>query len=64
MSKRTKDDIKRALAHVEHAWNKYPDLRLCQLITCATGKDDSFYVEDEDLLTALHGLIRELEEPK
>ena len=36
------------LQAIKEVWEKSPDLRLCQLIQCVTGKNDSFYVEDEE----------------
>ena len=35
---------------LKEIWIKYPDLRLCQLITCITKMDDSFYLEDDKFL--------------
>lgn len=31
-------------------WARHPDLRLCQLITNLGEEDDTFYVEDDELL--------------
>ena len=35
------------------AWSHEPHQRLCQLIVNATGRNDPFYVEDDDLAEAL-----------
>lgn len=44
--------IPEVLEAVRHAWEKYPDLRLGQLLSCAaTG--DPFYLEDDVLVAQL-----------
>lgn len=43
------DDV---LSVLRSAWKKNPDLRLCQLIENAVGKD-AYYLEDEQLKAAL-----------
>lgn len=47
---------KGVLMAIEYAWEKYPELRLCQLLSNAASAlypDDLFYVEDADLVKAL-----------
>lgn len=42
--------IKRILTLVESTWEKYPDLRLCQLIgNCISAGDNFYSIEDDDL---------------
>jgi hypothetical protein len=38
---------------LEAVWQKYPDLRLCQLIVNATNKNDPYYVSDPELLSKI-----------
>jgi uncharacterized protein YihD (DUF1040 family) len=44
------DSAREALLEVlASAWAAHPELRLCQLIVNASGRNDPFYVEDDDL---------------
>lgn len=38
---------------IKEAWNKYPDLRLCQLLGNCFERHDLYYVTDSDLKKAL-----------
>lgn len=52
---RNKNRIPEVLSIVESAWNKNPDLRLCQLIeNCKLpNENDMYYVEDSQLAQRL-----------
>lgn len=41
------------LQMIKRIWEQYPDFRLGQLLVNVCGKEDLFYVEDEDLVRAL-----------
>jgi hypothetical protein len=45
--------IKPLLEEIEKYWMKWPDLRLGQLLVIMAGKQDSFYMEDDDLYAQL-----------
>ena len=38
---------------IKDIWNKYPDLRLGQLILCNVREEDLFYIDDNELLRRL-----------
>ena len=46
-------DRERALTALYLALIRYPDLRICQIISNATRKNDPFYVEDRKLAVDL-----------
>ena len=46
-------DRERALTALYLALIRHPDLRICQIISNATGKNDPFYVEDRKLAVDL-----------
>lgn len=55
------------LSHIQHLWEKHPDLRFGQLLFLIDGgKTGSatpfFYAEDENLLKRIREVERELEE--
>ena len=56
--------IYRITAQLATLWQHHPDLRLGQLLTIAASKMhcDLFYVEDEDIISALQGFIDETKE--
>ena len=45
--------IPEVLKEIEYYWNKYPDMRLCQLIYCVAQGRDIFDIEDEELVDML-----------
>jgi len=45
--------IKNILKNIEVIWEKYPDLRLGQLLINATTEEGFYYTEDEDLMNRL-----------
>jgi uncharacterized protein YihD (DUF1040 family) len=46
--------IDEVLNRLKRLWNTYPDFRFCQMLVCIVGVDqDPFYLEDEDLMTAI-----------
>lgn len=47
------DEIEETLRIIQQASVMFPELRLCQLIVNATGKNFPFYVTDEELRRAL-----------
>lgn len=49
MNDRRSDEVEETLRVIRLAAGAFPDLRLCQLIVNATGKNDPFYVTDEKL---------------
>ena len=54
--------IEPMLALIREIWNKYPDLRLTQLIMNALKMNqDPYYVEDEKLEKALKEDIKQME---
>ena len=48
---RNKKRIPKIIKLLQEYWEKYPDLRLCQLISNlhGTGKQDIFFTEDDEL---------------
>ena len=52
---RDPDRIPKILSEVEKVWNKYPDLRLGQLLSnvASVFEKDLFYIEDEELIKML-----------
>ena len=48
-----KKRINKILKQIKFVWDKYPDLRLCQLLGNCFGYNDLYYVEDEILLKHL-----------
>lgn len=46
---RDKKRINKILKQIENIWNKYPALRLCQLIGNCFSKHDLYYIADEEL---------------
>jgi len=36
------------LQAIKEVWERHPDLRFCQLVQNITGKNDSFYMEDDE----------------
>ena len=57
-------DIKRIepfLKDIEKVWKKYPDLRFMQMINnvMASYRSDLFYIEDEDFMKMLKGVLNE-----
>ena len=56
--------INEVLNVVGQLWKRHPDMRLCQLLHCITGKDDMFHVEDDKLLELLEsGSFKQAEHP-
>jgi hypothetical protein len=51
--------IPEVLDMVRLVWQKYPDLRLTQLLATACGTADPFYVEEPELLEGLKRMMRE-----
>lgn len=47
--------IPEVLGLISEIWNKYPDLRLCQLLENVKPQNynDMYYIEDSDLITLL-----------
>lgn len=47
---------------IMHEWEKYPDLRLGQLISNAMNGSgvDLFYIEDEELVKAIKKYVKEI----
>jgi uncharacterized protein YihD (DUF1040 family) len=45
--------IEVVLGMIRKYWNKYPDMRLMQLLQCALGDGDHFHVEDTVLMKKL-----------
>lgn len=52
-------DEQRVLNSLHIAMNVFPNQRVCQLIVNATGRNDPFYVEDEQLAEKLDAYVRE-----
>ncbi len=52
---RDPDRIEYVLDTIRQIWNRYPDLRLCQLIeNCKPNNlHDMYYIEDNDLIKLL-----------
>lgn len=57
---RDPDRIPVILAQIEQLWERYPDLRLGQLILNIF-RDDFYHVEDEDLVRRLYDGYDDLE---
>jgi uncharacterized protein YihD (DUF1040 family) len=57
--------IPEVLESIRTAWERYPDLRLGQLITNAviegTGRPDAFYVEDAEMVKLIGRHIAQLD---
>ena len=45
--------IDKVLETIRQCWQKYPELRLCQLIQNCYGINDTYYIEDENLIETL-----------
>lgn len=45
--------IKQLLRLIENIWKEYPDLRLMQLLENATGNENNYRLEDDDLIKLL-----------
>ena len=58
---RDPDRIPIILSQIEMLWERYPDLRLGQLILNVFGKNDFYGVEDEELVDRLYGFYDDLE---
>lgn len=52
---RDPDRIPEALDEIRKTWERYPDLRLGQLMVILCGESGLFYVEDDDLLDRMKG---------
>jgi len=57
-------DIKRIepfLEEIEKVWKEHPDLRFMQMINIvmASYRSDLFYIEDEDFMKMLKGVLNE-----
>lgn len=50
---RTYQHQRKIMEQVLAVWARYPNLRLCQLIACATKLDDNWNTRDEDLARML-----------
>ena len=48
LSKR-EDEIKKTMVIISEIWNRYPQLRLCQLIGNCFYEKDLYYIEDDAL---------------
>lgn len=64
--KRTQKHIKNVLSKVEELWLKYPELRLCQLISNLHGVgnhewQDIFFTEDAHLIAIIEKEIENYE---
>lgn len=51
---RDPDRIDPVLSTVRRLWEKYPDMRLGQLLVNVAHGDDMFNLEDEELVLRLH----------
>lgn len=54
-----RDRITQALADLEAAWRRSPDLRLGQMVHvagCKRGQADAFYIEDREMIQQLKAL--------
>jgi len=58
---RDPDRIPIILNQIEMLWEKYPDLRLGQLLLTIESEEGLFYIEDEDLVDRLYGFYDDLE---
>lgn len=52
---RNEERIPEILSALEAYWYEHPDLRLGQLIVNITGQEDTFAVEDDELMRLLGG---------
>lgn len=51
---RDKNRIAPLLKRLQDLWEKFPDLRLGQMITSLASKSDNiYYMEDEEIITSL-----------
>lgn len=48
-----------AVAAIARGMAAFPDLRVCQLIVNATGRNDPFYVEDDLLIICIDRFVKE-----
>ena len=58
---RDPDRIPIILNQIEMLWEKYPDLRLGQLLLTIESEEGLFYIEDEELVDRLYGFYDDLE---
>ena len=57
--------IDKILKLIEKIWNRYPDLRLTQLImNCLKINYDPYYIEDDILYDALKQIDEEMDDEK
>jgi hypothetical protein len=43
----------RLLLGLARAWRRHPEMRFCQLVINVAGRDDPFYVEDDEFAARL-----------
>ena len=55
---RNKKRISKVLAKLEEVWNKYPDLRLGQMLINIIATDNLYYVTDEQLTSRIRSVIK------
>jgi hypothetical protein len=58
---RNPDRIPVILGHLEQLWERYPDLRLGQLILNVFGRTDFYAIEDEELISRMYACYDDLE---
>lgn len=56
--------ISNILAGIRIAWEKYPSLRLGQLIVNLSGTSDPYYIEDNEMLWAIQRYVDTPQEGK
>ena len=59
---RDKDRIPKILERLSVVWEKYPDLRLVQLIDNVITNSMAYYIEDEELLEKIEAFYGGIDE--
>ena len=63
MSNLDKEDMRTEILYfLERAWNKYPNLRLMQLIGNGFAAGDNYYLADQSVLDYLVKVVNEVED--